>query len=104
MSNTKLDRSHRGGALDHLPATERHELLSSARRRVAVRVLTARDGSITLESLARSITAHEETNADDESVRAVSISLHHCHLPKLDEAAVVDYDADANDVRLTDEA
>lgn len=74
------------------------ELLGHERRRRTIRILEADDAStFDRRELARRI-ATAETDADaasDEFVRRVERSLHHKHLPMLDEYGVVDYDSDA---------
>jgi hypothetical protein len=84
-----------------LPDADCIELLASNRRRTLLRVLE-QDGTrdkYTLESLA---TAVAQTEREDElgaiPTQRVSTSLHHNHLPKLDDADIVDYDADASRV------
>lgn len=73
------------------------ELLGHERRRKTIRILE-NDDETTLDrrEIARRIAAIE-TDADaasDELVRRVELSLHHKHLPMLDDHGVVDYDRD----------
>lgn len=74
-------------------------LLTDARRRRAVDVLADRDARIRLRDLAAAVAARErEIDPDGGSAATdeIAVSLHHRHLPKLDRAGVVDYDARAN--------
>jgi hypothetical protein len=81
---------------------ERYRLLSVARRRVTLDVLTDQSESIELTALARLVTAIEhDGNADevDPATRErVAVSLHHVHLPKMDDFGVVEYDTDTREV------
>lgn len=98
---------------DPLPSTtglsesDRHLLLSAERRRIALSVLAGRDSPMNLEALATAVAAREhgeeaaeeaaETVAED-GVDRTMIDLHHCHLPRLDDLGVIDYDPDARRV------
>lgn len=81
---------------------ERYRLLSVARRRVTLDILTDQSEPIELTALARLVTAFEhDCNADEvdpETRERVAISLHHVHLPKMDDFGVVEYDTDTREV------
>ncbi len=78
------------------------------------------DRSITDErrrGVARSIAEHDEATVTPTEIAAdlesewnvrnretIAAELHHVHLPKLDEAGVVEYDAEATTARLRDQA
>jgi len=74
------------------------ELLGHERRRRAIRILDDADATtFNRREIARRI-AVAEADADapeDGLVRRVECSLHHKHLPMLDEYGIVDYDSDA---------
>lgn len=75
-------------------------LLNDQRRRHAVAVLAEREPPTALRDLAADI-AVLEADQNDGSADAtdnIALTLHHSHLPKLDDAGVVDYDAEANAV------
>jgi DNA-binding transcriptional ArsR family regulator len=80
------------------------EIVKNRRRRDALSYLKRRDGEATLGELAEHIAAKEngvEVGALSSSQRKrVYIGLYQCHLPKLAEAGVVDFDKDRGDVRL----
>ncbi|AGB31927.1 hypothetical protein C488_06400 [Natrinema pellirubrum DSM 15624] len=88
------------------------DLLADGRRRAALQYLAETGGDATLTELAVEIATQEagtEPNAisDHGDVpsrkrRAVRISLHHTHVPKLTTADVVDYDTATETVTLTD--
>lgn len=65
-----------------------HRILADERRRIAIEVLNDRS-SVSLDELAEEVALRG--GGSPETVR---ISLHHHHLPLLDEVGVVDYDSD----------
>ena len=86
-------------AIELAPTSARHRLFRAERARVALDVLAERTTAIDLDDLATAVAECETTDAPDENeVQRVAISLHHRHLPKMAEADVVEYDADANRV------
>ena len=89
-----------------LPLDVMGELFSDRRRRLAFAVVQERSGSISASALATEV-ATREYDELQETVpgrihRQVLVSLVHCHLPKLDEAGVIEYDADERRVTGTD--
>lgn len=95
------DRRHEGsGGLSECPATERHRILASDRRRVVLDVLETRCGPLDLDEVAALVAAeeHDFGNPTDETVERTAVSLHHVHLPKLEAAGVVRYDADLHQI------
>ncbi|GAA0208559.1 DUF7344 domain-containing protein [Halobaculum roseum] len=76
-----------------LPEDERHRVLASERRRHVLGIAAARPAPIPLEALAAAVVAREDADpADDETREHAVISLHHVHLPLLDDHGVVEYD------------
>ena len=98
QSNIAVDPDEASNA--ELTTKERHRVLSNERRKTAVRALADEPEAATLADLASAVAA-AETDADqtdaaadeDTNSDAVTIELHHVHLPLLDEVGVVDYDA-----------
>jgi hypothetical protein len=84
-----------------LPPGTLHEVLVNDRRRATIDLL---DGEIRLRELADRIASVEadEENPDRKVRQSVYITLHQCHLPKLDDYGVIDYDADRKRVRPAD--
>lgn len=79
---------------------ERHWILSSERRRTLLEILGGRSAPVGLEVLAEAI-GEEELGVDalePETIERIAITLHHNHLPKLDDAGVVEYDTTSNHV------
>lgn len=89
-------------------STELYEILSTPRRVTAVAVLVDHDASLETTSLARHVAAREaEKPIDDvtaEEHRAVLVSLHHHHLPKLASHRIVAWDRAASTVRFAADA
>lgn len=77
-----------------LTESERHRLLEVDRRRHVLAVLPDDGDSLTLEELAAAVAVHEsDVDADDPAaVSRLATTLHHVHLPKMDDAGVLAYD------------
>lgn len=74
-------------------------------RRAVLDILASRPGPVARSALARELAARETSGSPSESaVSDVEVQLHHVHLPKLDEADLVDYDADAETVASSETA
>ncbi|MFC5973846.1 hypothetical protein ACFPYI_21190 [Halomarina salina] len=80
-------------------------LLQNERRRRAVQYLLEQDESVDMGSIAEHIAALENdiTVAELSSAqrKRVYVGLYQCHLPKLDEAGVIDYDKNRGTVTRT---
>lgn len=89
---------------DRLSYDEIFGICGNGRRRLALEYLEAQGGSAPLSSLAENVAMEEtETPVDrlDRSERkSVYNSLYQTHVPQLEEAGVVDYDADESVVAL----
>lgn len=83
-----------------LTESERHRLLSAERRRLVIDVLATRGTPGELADVARAVAVRENEGGavDEATVESVAISLHHVHLPKMDAAGVIGYDAERNRV------
>lgn len=67
--------------------------IPTERRRVIVSVLERRDGPCHRSELAEIVATTEgRKKQTDESVPEVTVELHHRHLPKLDQAGLIEYD------------
>jgi hypothetical protein len=70
------------------------EVLADETRRGICRFLVAEAPSVvTVDEIAASLTD------DDAARRRLALNCHHRHLPKLDEAGLIEYDARSNAVR-----
>ena len=80
------------------------ELLKNQRRRDAIRYLKEHDGEATLSDMAEHIAAKE----NDITVEALSssqrkrvyIGLYQCHLPKMADTGVIDFEKNRGDIEL----
>lgn len=66
------------------------ELLADRRRRAALRHLSTSDGEVDLDDVIGALAPDDPTD--------LRVALHHHHLPRLDDAGVVTYDAAAGTV------
>jgi len=106
MSNTVPTNSGaRSSATDEPSVDDLFDVLTAERRRRVLSILVGRDAPVAVEALAEDVAAQEEDVAavtvSESTTREVHVSLHHVHLPKLDEAALVDYDRDGRTVTAT---
>lgn len=79
------------------------DLLRDARRR-GVLYTVARKGRTHVSEIARRISAWQSTRGEEVDASAVETALVHSHLPKLEDAGVIEYDTDDRTVDLTDSA
>ena len=91
MSETPTEWIENGAGSIELPTGDRHRLLASARRRLALEILAERTTPLDLEELAAKIAARED-GADEATPERVAVSLHHVHLPMMAALGVVEYD------------
>lgn len=82
------------------------DLLSDSRRRGALRAVhDYGDGPVPVETIADAVVEREADRGDRTAPsirREVRVALAHYHLPKLDEAGVIEYDHDAKEVSKRD--
>jgi hypothetical protein len=91
---------------ENLSREDLFDILSSDRRRYLLYFLEAESGEAELRRLARLVAAHEN-GIEPEAVtqkgeKRVYISLYQSHLPKLESADLVEYDADTKRVYSTE--
>lgn len=104
MSHNADETPHQFVSTAGIPAREHAKLLAAERRRLVHDVLSERTTPIELGQLAAEIAAQEEgfDAPPEEPPMDVTIDLHHCHLPKLDEAGVLDYDPESRVIKRID--
>ena len=96
------------GDRDRLSKDVIFELLKNRRRREVLTYLLESEGTVTLGELAEQIAAWE----NDTTVNALSsdqrkrvyVALYQTHLPKMDDAGIIDYDQDRGLIELSDNA
>ncbi|MFW5964764.1 MAG: DUF7344 domain-containing protein [Natronomonas sp.] len=80
------------------------DLLSNARRRLALKYLLEQDTPVGIDELAAHVAAVEnDTEAeqlDEKQRKRTYVSLYQTHIPKLAKAGVVEYDPDERTVKL----
>lgn len=84
------------------------EILSNTRRRMVLYYLRWYGGSVSVQELVGEVAALQNDIAVEDLTRQqrkrVYVSLYQTHLPKLEEAGLIEYDDDEGIVRLTDSA
>nr|WP_276277347.1 hypothetical protein [Halomicroarcula sp. SYNS111] len=84
------------------------EILKNSRRREVIKYLRERDERVSLSDLAEHVAAVENgiTTAELSSSqrKRVYVGLYQCHLPKMDDIGVVEFNQNRGHVELTDEA
>ncbi|WP_415379085.1 hypothetical protein [Halosimplex sp. TS25] len=76
-------------------------LADSSRRRLLDALGTLEPGSRTTLSALSDRFAADDGPAGDEQRRDAAVALHHIHLPKLADAGLIEYDAEAKVVEVT---
>ncbi|MFC6989124.1 hypothetical protein ACFQJD_11155 [Haloplanus sp. GCM10025708] len=83
-------------------------MLSNQRRRYVLKYLKSDPGPVRIRDLSQQIAAWEnDVDASElnyKQRKRVYTSLHQTHLPKLDDAGVVDYDQDRGTIELAERA
>ncbi|MFA9501151.1 hypothetical protein ACERIM_00035 [Natrinema sp. H-ect1] len=82
------------------------KLISHQRRRAILDLLFTHDRPLTITDLRNEVVEKEQdaeiTEIPSERVKQVQISLHHVHIPKLEEKGVVNYDSNRKIVEPTE--
>lgn len=76
------------------------DVLADARRRHALASLRENDGAASFDELADAVAARERAERPATGAENVALSLHHRHLPKLEQAGMAERTADT--VSLTE--
>lgn len=88
-----------------LSQNEVYDLLSNPRRRFVISYLREHSDPIELTALAREVAAWENDvpaeELSDQQEKRVYVSLYQTHIPKLENAGIVEYDSDNGEIRLT---
>lgn len=106
MVESLLRPAFLGADREGLPRDEVFEMLSNERRRGVIHHLKARNGEgVPLDELVRAVAAWETQTSPDALPKGAKASVYsslvQTHLPRLHEARVVDYDAEAGVVSST---
>lgn len=102
-----VERRPPDGASRPVPMEEAFEVLANRRRRYVVHWLLEAGAGTELRQLSRQVAAWENEKPLDrvtaQERRRVYNALQQFHLPKLDDAGVVHYDADRGEIEPTEE-
>ena len=83
-------------------------ILKNGRRRRVIKYLRDAEGEVTLSDLAEHIAAIENDTTPAQRTssqrKCVYVGLYQCHLPKMDDAGVIEYNQARGLVRRTDQA
>ncbi|WP_336328649.1 DUF7344 domain-containing protein [Halovenus sp. HT40] len=89
-----------------LSKSEVFELLSADRRQAVLLYLDSTDGQADLGELAEHIAAQEcscsPAELSSQQRKRAYVGLYQCHLPKMADAGVIEYDSDRGTVALND--
>lgn len=98
------DRPCEGG--ERLSKAEIFELLSAERRQEVLQYLDGADGRVSVGELAEHIASLEcdceRAELSSQQRKRVYVGLYQCHLPKMANAGVIDYNADRGFVALNE--
>jgi len=94
ISSSPTDRPGDGASPTELTENERHRLLASEHRRAVIDVLADRPRPMDLEELAVAVSERDPggDHVGRDRAARMAVSLHHVHLPKMDDVGIVDYD------------
>ncbi|MFB6167903.1 MAG: hypothetical protein ABEJ43_03550 [Haloferacaceae archaeon] len=102
------DDAERADGPASIPVDDRFAILKNWRRRAVLAHLDDHGGHATLSELAGVLGAEENgvsrRDLSSSERKRVYVGLYQCHLPRLDEAGVVDFDERSGDVTLRPEA
>lgn len=80
-----------------VPLDDVFEVLADRQRRHVIKYLLECDPPVTTREIADALQSRDQVGSVEKH-RELRISIHHIHLPKLDENGIVDYDSEANQV------
>lgn len=84
------------------------DLLSNRRRRYVLNFLLRVDRPVSIQELSKELATWEfdvdQDELTDQQEKRIYVALYQTHIPKLEDAGVIDYDSDAGLVELTDDA
>lgn len=102
MSSNTPEHTSQQMRTANLTESERYSLLRSERRREVLDILERQHTHVQLAELASEVTKREaDLDAEDsEAVKRVKITLHHMHLPKMDELGVLTYEPDTHQISV----
>jgi hypothetical protein len=104
----ETDKEDAAAQNQELSKSEVFELLSADRRQAVLLYLNGTDGTADLGELSEHIASQEcgcrRAELSSQQRKRVYVGLYQCHLPKMADAGVIDYDSDRGTVALNDRA
>ena len=94
MSETTLESSRDDNPQKYPSQSQCHRVLADERRRVLLTELEGHTEPISLDALTSKIVDRERYDGGQRATESLRISLHHLHLPMLDELGIVSYDTE----------
>jgi len=100
MTQSTYENTETQPGATELTESDRFRLLAAERRRDVLAVVTDRHAPFDLTDLATAVAKreHDEERPAEETIEEVAISLHHAHLPLMDELGIIDYVPETNRV------
>jgi hypothetical protein len=87
-----------------LPLDQVFDILKNKRRRTVLRYLNAVDGSVKLGTLSEHVAAIEndidEVAVSSDQRKRVYVGLYQCHLPKMDDMDIIEFNQDRGIIEL----
>ena len=104
MDNSDSPGGETASDTESLPLDQVFEVLKNSRRREVLKYLNGREESVSLSDLAEHVAAIE----NDTTVKALSssqrkrvyVGLYQCHLPKMDDMDIVNFDQNRGRIEL----
>ncbi|WP_436935638.1 DUF7344 domain-containing protein [Halovenus marina] len=106
IEQQETERTDASTGRDRLSKAHVFELLSAQRRQEVLRYLEANGGTATLGEVAEYIAGLEcevdPAQLNSQQRKRVYVGLYQCHLPKMADAGVIDYDQSRGDIELNE--
>ncbi|MXR52963.1 hypothetical protein GRX03_15290 [Halovenus sp. WSH3] len=105
-TDTHRTEDQPAGSEYQLSKAEVFELLSADRRQAVLLYLDTAEGTVQLGELAEHIASQEcnctPAELSSQQRKRAYVGLYQCHLPKMADAGVIDYDSDRGTIDLTE--
>lgn len=95
-----MENNNHSSEMDTQSLATVHALLSNQRRHYVITAISEQESPIALDEFATAV-IETETGVRDISAKMtqeIIPELHHEHLPKLDDAGIIDYNAETNTI------
>jgi len=100
MTQSTYENTETQPGATELTESDRFRVLAVERRRETLAVITDRHAPFELTDLATAVATRERDveTPTEETIEEVAVSLHHVHLPLMDDLGILDYVPDTNRV------